>query len=402
MRKPSNPIRQIVLWISLLLSLVLLIVTIQEFIFEYESPINDFVEYWSAGQLNLAGQNPYDPDLLFPLQKAVGWIGSEPDMMWNPPWTLSVVMPFGIFSYRLSWLLWMAASFAAMWVSSVWIWRIYEGDSTTEKWLPPIIAFTFMPVFMALNIGQITPFILLGLAGFLYFEQSRRDFIAGVFLFLMTIKPHVFFLMGGISLLWLLRQRRWRIGMGLIVAVLLGTLIAFIPNPDVLSHYLSTIQADQPTHWLTPSWGTVLRMIFRWDIFELQFIPPILGAFVAISYYSKFYENWSWRTHGPQLLIISSLTLAYGWITDWIVLLVPVLQVTVAILKLSERKSVQKLVWVYAAAQALIILQGLLKYQAFWNIWFPPLFLGLFFAFSAKLVRQETGDIVIGSSTTEH
>src|SRR6516225_1756009 len=67
-------------------------------------PPDDFVEYWAAGRLNAHGQDPYDAANLLPLEKVAGRTSFPEDstggdaaiMMWNPPWTLTFVMPLGL------------------------------------------------------------------------------------------------------------------------------------------------------------------------------------------------------------------------------------------------------------------------------------------------------------------
>src|SRR5436190_21596731 len=76
-------------------------------------PPDDFVEYWAAAKLTLDGKNPYDPALLLPLQKAAGRDTDEAIMMWNPPWSLTAVLPVGLISPRLAQLLWLAGGLAA-------------------------------------------------------------------------------------------------------------------------------------------------------------------------------------------------------------------------------------------------------------------------------------------------
>src|ERR1700687_1555271 len=75
-------------------------------------PPDDFVEYWAAGRLNAAGENPYDPEKLLPLERQAGRDTDEAVMMWNPPWTLLLVMPFGLLPARFSQLLWLALHLA--------------------------------------------------------------------------------------------------------------------------------------------------------------------------------------------------------------------------------------------------------------------------------------------------
>jgi hypothetical protein len=61
--------------------------------------VDDFVEYWSAGRLSLKGAYTYSPGELLALERQAGWRYGEPTPMWNPPWTLPLIMPFGIFDY---------------------------------------------------------------------------------------------------------------------------------------------------------------------------------------------------------------------------------------------------------------------------------------------------------------
>ena len=56
-------------------------------------PVDDFVRVLVAGRLLLEGKDPYSPELLLQLQRAAGWTGAGPLMMWNPPWTFSLSRP---------------------------------------------------------------------------------------------------------------------------------------------------------------------------------------------------------------------------------------------------------------------------------------------------------------------
>ena len=69
--------------------------------------VRDFVEYWAATRLLLTGNNPYGPQELFDLQRSVGWTDSIPLLMWNPPWTLSFILPFGLASFDVAQFLWL-------------------------------------------------------------------------------------------------------------------------------------------------------------------------------------------------------------------------------------------------------------------------------------------------------
>ncbi len=57
---------------ALLLSTVLLAHQLQRLAAADIIHPKDFVQYWAAGQLNLNGQNPYDRQAIFALEKQVG------------------------------------------------------------------------------------------------------------------------------------------------------------------------------------------------------------------------------------------------------------------------------------------------------------------------------------------
>src|SRR5690242_17626817 len=88
-------------------------------------PLFDFVEYWAAGHLNAHGENPYEHDRVEELEREAGRT-EKPVLMWNPPWTLTLVMPFGVFSLdqiRIAQILWLLLQFAALVYSADALWR---------------------------------------------------------------------------------------------------------------------------------------------------------------------------------------------------------------------------------------------------------------------------------------
>ena len=96
-----GPARRVVVWVLLVMALALLawlLVTRGPALFS----ANDFVQYWSASRLNRGGGNPYDANQLLVLQRSVGWDEELALMMWNPPWAIPLVTPFGWLPYDLA------------------------------------------------------------------------------------------------------------------------------------------------------------------------------------------------------------------------------------------------------------------------------------------------------------
>ena len=132
--------------------------------------LNDFAEYWAAGRLNVSGGNPYDPEQLFVLQKEIGWPEPEPVRMWNPPWTLILLIPFAILPYSLSAALWVILQSLIVLFSVDLLWQFYGGKSS-HRWAAWVFAFLFYPTLYLFKSGNIGAFILLGVAGFLHFNK---------------------------------------------------------------------------------------------------------------------------------------------------------------------------------------------------------------------------------------
>jgi hypothetical protein len=74
--------------------------------------LSDFGEYWAAGRLLLAHSNPYSPPALLALQSSVGFTRHDAIMMWNPPWALSIVLPFASLPYGMASFLWLIVKYS--------------------------------------------------------------------------------------------------------------------------------------------------------------------------------------------------------------------------------------------------------------------------------------------------
>jgi hypothetical protein len=89
-------------------------------------PLYDFAEYWAAGRLVARGENPYDADRVGQLEQEAGRDGPAL-LMWNPPWTLPLVLPFGLLSPHFAHLLWLLLSFATVLAAADAAWIDYGG-----------------------------------------------------------------------------------------------------------------------------------------------------------------------------------------------------------------------------------------------------------------------------------
>lgn len=379
--------------VLLLTSLILLLVFMLEGVgtsFSWlTEPSADFLEYWTAGRLNVNGGNPYSPEQVLQLQRELEASDrSRPLMMYNPPWTLALVMPFGLLPYPIGRFLWLFLQLTLIFISSIGLWRLYDG-SQEQTWVAWLLGFSFAPVLFALRMGQIVPWALAGVVGFLYFERRYPDW-AGAAIILITVKPQLFFLFWIALLLWIVRYRRWRVLRGLLLATGGFAMLVSLPNPDVWHQYLVTALQYPPRAWVTPTWGCILRLLFDQTYFGLQFLPMIFGVLWLLWHWQKYGGSWCWREQMPALLFISLITTAYGWSHDMLLLLVGAIQVATVVYReqyTSERFTVIAVVS-YLLLESMMLAVHSLRMSEVWFIWVPVVMYLIYYGLGRMLPRR--------------
>jgi hypothetical protein len=321
-------IRKVLLVVSILVLAVLV----------FTSPVleergnQDFVEYWSAGRLNLLGGNPYDPEQLIPVQRQTGRTKGVPIMMWNPPWTLTLVMPLSGLPYSLAQTLWMLSHITIIFGSLTWFWTFYGGDPK-YRWVSWLVGFSFGPLLHVLKMGQIGPLLLLSITGFFYFYERDKEWLTGASLALLTIKPHLLYLLLLALFLWSVDRQKWNVILGGTGGVLLLLGIAWGINPALLRQYDYAVTHYPPEQWATPTLGALLRLSAGVEHFWLQFVPPILGATWLYFYWRRHRECWCWSEQLPLLILISVVTTAYGWTFDYVVAVLALLPIAILMIR---------------------------------------------------------------------
>jgi hypothetical protein len=320
------------LWLVLLIAVLVLTYQFGQLSGAILSIDDDFLEYWTAGQLIVTGQNPYSPEQMFALQKELGRLREYPLMMYNPPWTLTIALLFSFFSYPTARVLWFLIMVAAILLSADVAWRHYGGPSR-YRWLAGCLALTFIPTLISLNIGQINPLVLLGLSGFLYFSRRAQWGWAGSCLAVATIKPQLLYLLWPALLLWVVRYRQWSLVGGGMIAVMAGLVIPLILYPELLNGYVDlTLYYPAAVWWGPPTWGSLLRVWFGEQKVWLQWLPATLGFVWLLIYWHRNRFSWDWDMALPHILLVSFLTGVYGWVHDQTVLILVIVHVAILLL----------------------------------------------------------------------
>jgi hypothetical protein len=348
-------------------------------------PPDDVVEYWAAGRLNAEGKNPYDPNLLLPLQQTTGRADTLPEnhppgeqpravMMWNPPWTLTLVMPLGLLPARLAQLVWLLWHLGVIFWCADKIWRLYGGP-VERRALAWLLAGSFLPTAMVIQAGQITPFLLLGCVGFLHFERRRQDMLAGMAAALLGVKPHLVYLFWIALVVWSIRTRRWGVILGGGVAGLVASAIPLACNPDVFWQYREAFRKEPPD-WMSATPGAVLRLGFLlcgMDRYWLQFVPTGLGGvWLLTRLWRRRFRDWCEEL--PLLLLVSFATAAYGaWHFDLVLLLLPIVRQAALLARpeASEKQIWRGVAW-YGGIEAGMAGMKIAGVDSFWFVWVAP------------------------------
>ncbi len=287
---------------------------------------HDFIAYWSATRLILEGGNPYDRAALYRVEKGLGWPEERPWLVMNPPWLGILLAPFGLLPFREAVFLWLLSNVLVMGLATYVLWQVVAmGANGRFLWAAMAAAFLFPQTLSAIFSGQISPLVLLGISGTLFYIERNRDFWAGAMLVLTTIKPQLICLLLPAILLWSVRQKRWRVPMGFLAALLALILPLQLLFPNWFPSYLVSIMGSPPLGWFTPTIGGAISYYHgatrSWaKLLWVAFLPVVL-----IPLYRR--EEIDWPAFTGLVLLLTLPTTTFAWGIDQVILVVPLLQI---------------------------------------------------------------------------
>jgi hypothetical protein len=304
------------------------------------------------------------------LQQAAGRVTDDAIMMWNPPWTIPIVLPVAALPARVAQLSWLLFGLLSLgWT----FWATLQHTPPAHRWALWLLGTTFVPVYLVLQAGQIGPILVLG-AGLALFRAPHRGWLAPAGLALLAIKPHLVYLLWPTLLLIAWTHGETRI---LLRGVKIGLALAVIPVflvPQVYQDYFTALREHPPAQWVSLTLGTLLRVLWGEDRFGLQFVPLLLGlGFWAVWWSRRRGRPWDWSTALPGLLWISFLTAPYGaWHFDLVLLWLPLL-LRAPDLARAGRRPAALWAWAsYALIQLLMLAINLSGAYSYWYGWVAP------------------------------
>jgi hypothetical protein len=353
-------------------------------------PAIDFAAFWVAGDLSLRGQNPYDAKSVRESQQRIG-LAADAVMIWNPPWVLSLVMPFALLPFTLAYGMWALVHIGLVLLATELLWRGFapmgsdrHAGHVRRRWVAYLIALTFVPTTYLIGIGQITAVVLAGLGGFLLLVRNSRPLMAGAAVAVTAAKPHLLTVFAACLLLESLWSRSGRL---VILGGVLVGLAACIPptlaNPDVWGQYRAALAAppdeDHITtaNWATPVVASWIRRALPGQPFWVQFVPPVLAVVAVAAWYLCGGRHRAgppaWCAALPWAVGLSLLVAPYGaWAFDLVLLLVPILATASRVAAAPTRAAVAVGVGWLAIVNAVILVMMLRVASSELYVWVAP------------------------------
>jgi len=305
-----KPSKKLLLFVLILL----LIIQSSRLSNQMRMPLDDFLAYWSAARLLMEGQDPYSLENLGAKQREVGWT-EPPLVMLYPPWTFLFLLPFALFSYPVSRLLWLSLQMTSLLLGVACIWKIY-GGSGRLVWLSSVFALFFFPASYTLRVGQIDCLVLLGLAGFFFYENRNNDVASGFCCALIALKPHPVYLFWIALAIWAVCRRRWKLLFAGCLIGVFSTVAVLALNPYLVTEYFRACFHHPPTYWKTPTLAAWLRSFIASGSSWPLILPSVVGFCWLLALWHRNRRHWEWREQLPLLLLVSVLTSPYSWTFD--------------------------------------------------------------------------------------
>lgn len=273
---------------------------------------HDFVVYWATGQQLAHHANPYDKVAMAQIEYTAGLHKDlAVGFMRNLPWALPITLPLGMLNLRFAGLLWAFALLASLLISMRLLRILYGEPKNYRHWLLA----AFAPAVICLLIGQTSLFALLGYVLFLFLHRSR-PFLAGMSLWLCALKPHLFLLVGVVMLVWIIRNRGYRILAGGAFALAISLLATWAIDPAAWMQYAAMMRTSGIQQEPIPCIGIVLRQSLSPQSTWLQYLPAAVGCVWGLAYFWKRRDAWDWLRQGNLLMLVSILAAPYSWIVD--------------------------------------------------------------------------------------
>ena len=242
---------------------------------------SDFLAYWSAAHLFVSGGNPYDQNEMRFVEQSVSAdtinLGDIVINAWNPPWLILIFAPLGALHYLTAFSVWIFCNTVLIGLVLLLSWQMCTYAKDSRGILAIFVAgFLFGTTISYLAIGQISVLVLVGMILSIWWLDRQKDLLAGVILILSIIKPQISFFFLLLLIIWVIKERRWKVFAGFGVTTFISLIVFWALDPGWVKDYVTLIRNLPYTSTYTSTIGSFIASIFNTRIFYFSGVLLVL------------------------------------------------------------------------------------------------------------------------------
>ncbi|MEJ1355195.1 MAG: glycosyltransferase family 87 protein [Candidatus Sedimenticola sp. (ex Thyasira tokunagai)] len=283
----------------------------------------DFIAFWSAFHALKDGNNPYSMSALYPFQRQLVADEESTQAFLNPPWSLVVLAPVLVFDFPMARVLWIGLNALFIYLTITLIISYLHGKDSSRI-IHFIAASLFLPSIWTVWMGQVTLFLTLCFVAAFTAMMKGRTILAGLIFIPLTLKPHLFLVVGIVLAVYVLRKKHLSLVISFVCGFLSLQFITYLLSPQIYSNWLNMDYS--PLIQKTSSLVTMIResvllasgALVDWPIF----VVPVIGVMLCLPWLLKRYGNSDIELLVPASLCISLGIAPYAWLQDFSLLLI--------------------------------------------------------------------------------
>jgi hypothetical protein len=327
------------------------------------------------------GNNPYDMATLKSyLDPASGYIQRSEAAFFYPPWTLLLLAPVLMLPIRTAGLAWLAMNLVFLAAISFLALSWRRSCSDCRFYVVCGSIFWFPPAIDALMFGQINILCTFALVGMAWALDRKRDWVAGIMLPIVLLKPHLTFLPLIIFGLFAWHHRRYRFllwaAVSFAAALVLPCILSLSLTLDwirnfgpTLRYVGSTLQANdslsaQIVQLIHALWGPKLDAI--------KVIIPLTSSIILAVLFVRKRAFFRMDVFLLPSIILSPFLSGYSWFHDNVLLLIPYAVILGRATEISVSPDTRNEIFIWAAILNLTTVEAMhLLNPETYLFWYP-------------------------------
>ncbi len=252
---------------------------------------SNFVFFWIAGRMVLAGQNPYDTSQWL-AQHELNHATWQPNRIFPYPLPLAILLaPLGMLTLEAAYVGWQLFTLVVVSLATWAILRTSSAPQPLRVFFPLLLCLMFFgPVFLTLQIGALGGLTLGAVVGAILALERRRELLAGALLSIVLLKPPQglpLLILGGT---WLVFHRSWRALLGLSIGAFVLLVAGLL---------------------LDPAWPLAFASIGQ--MVMTRNLGLHSNVFSLASHACSGGASCTWILGGGAALVVGAATLVYLW-----------------------------------------------------------------------------------------